>query len=253
MRTASVTRFSGAQMKAMILAAGRGERMRPLTDTTPKPLLMAGGKQLILWTIFRLRQAGLVDLIINTSHLAEQFERTLGDGSNYGVRIQYSFERVALETAGGIARALPLLNDQPFVVVNSDIYSDYDFTGLKQRAQNLSADRPAHLVLVNNPDHHRHGDFALRHDSVARDGALLTFSGIGAYHPALFASIPRGNKARLATQLAQPIVDGRVSGEHFQGEWNDVGTPQRLAELNARLRARDGVVDAFASAIIPTP
>ena len=225
-------------MKAMILAAGRGERMRPLTDTTPKPLLMVGGKQLILWAIYRLKQAGMVDLIINTSHLAEQFERTLGDGSNYGVRIHYSFEREALETAGGIAWALPLLNDQPFVVVNSDVYSDYDFTGLRQCAQNLNADRPAHLVLVNNPDHHRQGDFALRHEVVAMDGALLTFSGIGAYHPALFASIPRGNKARLAAQLARPIAAGRVSGEHFQGEWNDVGTPQRLAELDARLHAQ---------------
>lgn len=223
-------------MKAMILAAGRGERMRPLTDTTPKPLLIAGGKCLIVWTIFRLKQAGIGDLIINISHLATQIERALGDGSAFGVHIQYSFEREALETAGGIAWALPLLNDEPFLVVNSDVYSDFDLAGLKQRAQTLTADNPAHLVLVDNPEHHPQGDFGLAGDQVTMTGAKWTFSGISAYHPALFADIPRGEKARLATQLATPIAEGRVTGEHFRGDWNDVGTPQRLAELDARLR-----------------
>ncbi len=221
----------------MILAAGRGERMRPLTDTTPKPLLTVDGKYLITWVIERLRRADIVDVVVNVSHLAEQIERRLGDGASFGVRIQYSREQTALETAGGIAWALPLLDDQPFVVVNSDVYTDYDFTALKSRAQALSAKQPAHLVLVSNPGHHPQGDFGLRDGIVTADGARLTFSGIGAYHPALFAGIQRGEKARLAAQLTQPIAEGRVTGEHFRAEWNDVGTPERLAELDARLRA----------------
>lgn len=220
----------------MILAAGRGERMQPLTDATPKPLLKAGGKPLIAWVIERLKRAGVADLVVNVSHLAGQIETALGNGATGGVNIVYSFEHEALETAGGIAWALPLLDDQPFLVVNSDVYSDYDFANLAARAQTLSASRPAHLVLVNNPDHHPDGDFGLRNGVVTADGERLTFSGIGAYHPALFAGIPRGAKARLAAQLARPIAEGRVSGEHFRGVWNDVGTPQRLAALDARLR-----------------
>ena len=223
-------------MKAMILAAGRGERMRPLTDTTPKPLLTVGGKSLIVWSIERLKQAGVVDLVVNVSHLAEQIERTLEHGANLGVRIAYSREQEALETAGGIAWALPLLDDRPFLVVNSDVYTDYDFTRLSERAKTLCITRPAHLVLVDNPDHHPQGDFGLRDGVVTADGARLTFSGIGAYHPSLFAGIARGEKGRLAAQLAAPIAKGRVSGEHFRGAWSDVGTPLRLAELNARLR-----------------
>lgn len=230
-------------MKAMILAAGRGERMRPLTDTTPKPLLTVGDKYLILLAIIRMRQAGITDLVVNISHLAGKIEAALGDGSAHGVHIRYSFEREALETAGGIAWALPLLDDQPFIVVNSDVYSDFDFSALCERANVLSATRPAHLVLVDNPAHHPLGDFALHEGVVSHggqdehDAARLTFSGIGVYHPALFADVARGTKARLATQLAGPIAEGRVTGEHFRGEWNDVGTPQRLAELDARLRA----------------
>ncbi len=226
-------------MKAMILAAGRGERMRPLTDTTPKPLLTIGGKYIILLTIFKLQQAGITDLVVNISHLAEKIEAALGDGAAHGVRIRYSFEREALETAGGIAWALPLLDAKPFIVVNSDVYSDYDFSGLCKRAQALTVERPAHLVLVDNPAHHPQGDFALHEGVVSQTGARLTFSGIGAYHPALFADIPHGAKARLAAQLEGPIAAGCVTGEHFRGEWNDVGTPQRLAELDARVRARE--------------
>lgn len=222
-------------MKAMILAAGRGERMRPLTDATPKPLLCVGGKYLILHNILKLKQAAVLDLVVNVSHLAAQIEAALGDGAQYGVRIRYSFEPEALETAGGIAWALPLLDDQPFLVVNSDVYSDYPFSALRARAQVLTPQQPAHLVLVDNPQHHAQGDFALRGGRVTTDGAKLTFSGIGAYHPALFAGIARGTRWRLAAQLAQPIAGGRVSGEHFRGEWNDVGTPQRLAQLDARL------------------
>lgn len=219
----------------MILAAGRGERMRPLTDVTPKPLLTVGGKPLIVWVIERLQRAGVTDLVVNVSHLAEQIRRALGDGTTLGVRITYSFEQEALETAGGIAWALPLLDEQPFLVVNSDVYSDYDFANLVARASALSPEHPAHLVLVDNPQHHPGGDFGLRDGVVTAGGDKLTFSGIGAYHPALFAAIPRGDKARLAAQLAAPMAEGRVSGEHFYGEWNDVGTPQRLAELDARL------------------
>ncbi len=224
-------------MKAMILAAGRGERMRPLTDTVPKPLLLVGGNYLISLIIFKLKQAGITDLVVNISHLAAQIEHALGDGATFGVHIRYSLEREALETAGGIAWALPLLDQQPFLVVNSDVYSHYDFAGLRERAQTLCARQPAHLVLVDNPDHHPQGDFALRDGVVATAGARLTFSGIAAYHPALFAGIARGQKSRLAAQLTQPIADGRVSGEHFRGEWRDIGTPQRLAALDTRLRS----------------
>jgi MurNAc alpha-1-phosphate uridylyltransferase len=220
----------------MILAAGRGERMRPLTDTTPKPLLTVNGKCLILWVILKMKQAGVTDMVVNVSHLAAQIEHALGDGTQHGVRITYSREQEALETAGGIAWALPLLDDQPFLVVNSDVYSDYDFAGLVKKAQTLTANQSAHLVLVDNPEHHAQGDFGLHEGIVTTQGAKLTFSGIGAYHPALFAGITRGEKMRLAAQLAQPIARGRVTGEHFRGEWNDVGTPQRLAELDARLR-----------------
>ena len=227
-------------MKAMILAAGRGARMRPLTDTTPKPLLLVGGTYLILWNIFRLKRAGVVDLVVNVSHLAERVEQALGDGVRFGVRIQYSFEREALETAGGIAWALPLLDEQPFLVVNSDVYSDYNFAALSERARALSANYPAHLVLVDNPGHHPQGDFGLHDGIVTADGARLTFSGIGAYHPALFTDIARGDKCRLAAQLATPIAESRVSGEHFRGEWHDVGTPQRLLELDMRLRKGHG-------------
>lgn len=224
-------------MKAMILAAGRGERMRPLTDTIPKPLLKVNDKYLILLTIYKLREAGVIDLVVNVAHLAEQIIAALGDGSAHGVRLRYSREQEALETAGGIVWALPLLDDVPFLVVNSDVYSGYDFAPLVARAQALTARAPAHLVLVDNPPHHPQGDFALRDGRVGTDGAKLTFSGIGAYHPALFAGIARGAKARLATQLAQPIGEGRVSGEHFRGDWVDVGTPERLAQLDAKLRA----------------
>lgn len=224
-------------MKAMILAAGRGERMRPLTDTIPKPLLEVNDKYLILLSILQLRHAGVVDLVVNVAHLAQRVTAALGDGSAYGVRITYSREQEALETAGGIAWALPLLDGAPFLVVNSDIYSDYDFTALIARAQALTAQQPAHLVLVDNPPHHTQGDFALREGVVSTEGAKLTFSGIGAYHPALFAGIVRGEKRRLAAQLAHPIAEGRVTGEHFRGQWVDVGTPERLAQLDARLRA----------------
>jgi MurNAc alpha-1-phosphate uridylyltransferase len=229
----------------MILAAGRGERMRPLTDHTPKPLLQAGGKPLIVWHIERLVRAGITDLVINHAHLGQQIEQALGDGSRFGATIRYSDEGTALETAGGIAFALHLLGEQPFAVINGDIYCDYDFSHLPARAAALanSADM-AHLVLVDNPEHNLKGDFCLAGDRIVATpqipipkSQILTFSGIGLYKPALFASIARGSKAPLAPLLREQIAQGRVSGEHHPGIWMDIGTPQRLDELDKQLRA----------------
>ncbi|MBI4936727.1 MAG: nucleotidyltransferase family protein [Nitrosomonadales bacterium] len=238
----------------MLLAAGRGERMRPLTDHTPKPLLDAGGKPLIVWHIEKLVRAGLTDMVINHAHLGTQFESALGNGSRFGAHIRYSPEPPgALETAGGIANALPLLcslrspgeeGDEPFAVINSDIYCDYDFSRLPGIAARLAASSDlAHLVLVNNPAHHPGGDFLLHDGRVIPEGqqasslAKLTFSGIGIYRPALFAHIVRGSAAPLAPLLRAQIALGKVSGEHFAGRWVDVGTPQRLDELDKLLRA----------------
>lgn len=225
-------------MQAMILAAGRGERMRPLTDHTPKPLLQAGGKPLIVWHIERLVRAGITDLVINHAHLGDQIEQALGDGGRFGATIRYSNEGTALETAGGIAFALHLLGDQPFAVVNGDIWCDYDFSRLPALAAQMQRSRDAmHLVLVDNPEHHPNGDFGL-HDSRVTDTApKLTFSGIGLYRPALFAGIQRGTKAPLAPLLREQIALGKVSGERHRGTWVDVGTPQRLDELDRRLRS----------------
>jgi MurNAc alpha-1-phosphate uridylyltransferase len=227
----------------MILAAGRGERMRPLTDHTPKPLLMAGGKPLIVWHIERLARAGITDLVINHAHLGAQIENTLGDGSRYDVHIRYSPEHPsALETAGGIAHAMHLLGDAPFAVVNGDIWCDYDFSHLSAHAAALqSSGDAAHLVLVNNPAQHPNGDFGLLHDRVTDGAPKLTFSGIGLYRPALFADIARGTKAPLAPLLRAQIALGKVSGEHYTGRWVDVGTPQRLEQLDNELRASQNV------------
>lgn len=230
-------------MIAMILAAGRGERMRPLTDHTPKPLLKAGGKPLIVWHIERLVAAGITELVINHAHLGAQIEKALGNGSRFGAQIQYSAEASALETAGGIAYALPLLGDLPFAVINGDIYCDYDYLQLHERAAALIANNDtAHLVLVNNPAHHPQGDFAL-HNGRIEDSTdlqlttddLLTFSGIGVYQPSLFSHILKGSVAPLAPLLRVQIALEKVSGEHHQGTWVDVGTPQRLHELDAQL------------------
>lgn len=226
-------------MKVMLLAAGRGERMRPLTDHTPKPLLEAGGKPLIVWHIGKLVRAGITELVINHAHLGAQIEAALGDGSRFGAHIQYSSEACALETAGGIANALPLLGDEPFAVINSDIYCDYDFAHLAGHATALQAGGDAaHLVLVDNPEHHPAGDFGLQGGRVADTAAKLTFSGIGIYRPSLFNRIPRGGIAPLAPLLRAQIVLGKVSGEHYRGLWVDVGTPQRLAELDKQIRSQ---------------
>lgn len=233
-------------MRAMILAAGRGERMRPLTDHTPKPLLQAGGKSLIVWHIERLVRAGITNLVINHAHLGAQIEQALGDGSRFGASIRYSDEGTALETAGGIAFALPLLGDEPFVVINGDIYCDYDLARLPALAgqMKLSQDN-IHLVMVDNPAHHPKGDFTLHNGRILIEpriphpaSSTLTFSGIGLYQPALFTGITRGSKAPLAPLLRAQIAAGRVSGEHHHGAWVDVGTPHRLDELDKQLRTK---------------
>ncbi len=220
-------------MKAMILAAGHGERMRPLSDITPKPLLQAGGKPLIVWTLERLRDGGIREIVINHAHLGAQIESALGDGDRYGVRIRYSPEREALETAGGIANALDLLGDAPFIAVAGDIYCDWDFAKICSRdlAGNL-----AHLVLVPNPPHHLEGDFALDQSALRNDGLPRhTFSGIALYHPRLFTGLAPGSRHKLAPLFREAADAGKASGELHTGHWFDIGTPQRLAELDQRL------------------
>jgi N-acetyl-alpha-D-muramate 1-phosphate uridylyltransferase len=227
----------------MILAAGRGERMRPLTDRVPKPLLSAAGRPLIVHLIERLARAGYTDLVVNVSHLAGLIESELGDGTRHGVSIVYSREAQALETGGGIAYALPLLGSAPFAVVNSDIYSDFDFKRLASVAAGLERERTgAHLVLVDNPPHHPAGDFSLEGKRILADGPgpRLTFSGIGVYTPALFAGVEPGSKRQLAALLRPAIAEGRVSGEHHRGLWIDVGTPQRLADVERIIAAGNG-------------
>jgi MurNAc alpha-1-phosphate uridylyltransferase len=223
---------------AMVLAAGRGERMRPLTDRTPKSLLEVGGQPLIEHHIDKLAAAGFARIVINHAYLGEQIVAAVGDGSRWGVTIRYSPEVDALETAGGIANALPLIDADAFAVVNSDVYSNYDYAGLKAATSRLTADTrwQAHLILVGNPAHNRAGDFALEGTRVAADGPVrLTFSGMGAYRSNLFSGIRAGEKQPLAPLLRDQARVGRVSGEQHLGQWTDVGTPQRLASLNKML------------------
>ncbi len=218
--------------KAMILAAGRGERMRPLTDTMPKPLLEAGGKRLIEYHLQNLQLAGFTEVVINHAWLGEKIEAVLGDGSRYGLQIHYSPETEALETAGGIINALSLLGEEPFVVVNGDIYCDYDFQNLPQTIAGL-----AHLVLVPNPVQHPEGDFVLSADGWVQDQGepRLTFSGIGLYHPAFFSDCTPGRQA-LAPLLRQHMQQQQVTGELYQGHWYDIGTPERLQALDLLLK-----------------
>jgi MurNAc alpha-1-phosphate uridylyltransferase len=220
-------------MKAMILAAGRGERMRPLTDAVPKVLLEVRGQSLIVRLIDALARSGIREIVINHAHLGNMIEAALGDGRRLGVAIRYSREAEALETAGGIAQALPLLGERPFLAVSGDLFCDFDFSALTLTAleQHL-----AHLVLVANPPHHPQGDFALNGMQVAETGtSKLTFSGIGLYRPELFSSIRPGSKGQLATLLRAAMARGLVSGEVHRGIWHDVGTPTRLAVLNERV------------------
>ncbi|MGZ5029286.1 MAG: N-acetylmuramate alpha-1-phosphate uridylyltransferase MurU, partial [Methylobacter sp.] len=216
-------------MKAMILAAGRGERMRPLTDHTPKPLLQAAGKPLIEYTIEQLVAAGFIDIVINHAHLGLQIEDRLGNGNQLGANISYSPEgEQALETAGGIINALHLLGDEVFLVVNGDIATDFPFAELKNRTVDL-----AHLVMTDNPEHHPEGDFGLDISGlvVANNTEQFTFSGIGLYRPELFNGIPAG-PCKLGPLLRQAIASGRVSGQKMDGFWMDIGTPERLQELD---------------------
>lgn len=221
-------------MKAMILAAGKGERMRPLTLTTPKPLVRVGGVPLIEYHLKALALAGFTEVVINHAWLGQQIEDHLGDGSRFGLTIQYSPEGEPLETGGGIFRALPLLGDQAFVVVNGDIWTDYDFSRLRQPSAGL-----AHLVLADNPDHHPNGDFTLVEGQVqdAQPGAqTLTYSGIAVLHPQLFAGCTDG-AFKLAPLLREAMAQGRVSGERLAGRWVDVGTHERLAQVEHLLQA----------------
>ena len=218
----------------MILAAGRGERMRPLTDRTPKPLLPVAGKPLIVWHLERLARAGIRDIVINHAHLGDQIEALLDDGAAWGVSIRYAGEPPgALETAGGIANALPLLSSDPFLVVNGDIWCDLDFATLPALADHDLA----HLVLVPNPRHNAGGDFDLKDNRVVGAPPRLTFAGIGIYRPALFAAVARGQPAKLAPLLREAMAADRVSGQTHTGRWVDVGTPERLAALDAEVRA----------------
>lgn len=220
-------------MKAMILAAGRGERMRPLTDGTPKPLLRVGPKCLIEYLIESLAAAGFVQFVINHAYLGTQIEQVLGSGARYGVRIHYSPEGDGgLETGGGIFQALPWLGGAPFLVVNGDIWTDYPFAKVLQAPKGL-----AHLILVTNPPHYPQGDFALQGNQVIAEGEdKLTFSGIGIYRPELFSGC-RPGRFPLAPLLREAIKQGQVSGEYYPGRWWDVGTPARLQCLTQELRA----------------
>ncbi|MGI8560010.1 MAG: N-acetylmuramate alpha-1-phosphate uridylyltransferase MurU [Luteimonas sp.] len=232
-------------MKALIFAAGLGERMRPLTDATPKPLLAVGGKPLIVWHLEKLAATGVRDVVVNTSWLAPQFPQALGDGARWGLRIAYAYEgETPLETGGGMLNALPLLGDAPFLAVNGDTWTDYDFMRLPDAPRG-----DAHLVLVDNPAHNANGDFNLQADGAlaSRGARCLTFTGIGLYRPRLFdrwrdvvgdregasATPPR---FKLAPLLRDAITNSRVTGEHHAGNWTDVGTPERLSELDRSLR-----------------
>ena len=222
---------------AMLLAAGRGERLRPITDTVPKPLVEVGGKPLIVYHLEALARAEVRDVVINLSWLGEKIRATLGDGSRYGVRIAYSEEGpVPLETGGGIHRALPLLGPSSFLVVNSDVWTDMDFS----RVPTLEEGAEARLLLAPNPPHHPRGDFGLEGDIVVeRAAARFTYTGIGVYRPELFAGCTPG-KFPLLPLLKRAIAARRLRGEVFRGEWLDIGSPERLAWLDARERAARG-------------
>ena len=222
-------------MKAMILAAGLGTRMRPLTDITPKPLLKVGGIPLIVWHIERLAHDGFKEIVINIAHLGYKIKEALGDGSEWGVHIAYSDEQEegGLESAGGIIKALPLLGEDTFLVVNGDIFTDYDFNLPKKLGDGILA----HLVLVPNPEHNPEGDFALLNGKVV-DAKAYTFSGIGYYSPELFKGVPYG-KSSIVPLLRAAMKEGKVTGELYEGEWLDIGTPQRLEFLNAQLFNRN--------------
>jgi len=221
-------------MKAMILAAGRGERMRPLTDHIPKPLLEVAGKPLIIWHLEKLAKANFEEVIINHAHLGGMIEAYVGDGSRWNLKVTYSREGSPLETAGGIKKALPLIGDQPFLVVNADIYTDFNFATIKNRNLN---DYKGHLVMVRNPKQHPDGDFFLQNNQIELEGKeRLTFSGIAVYQPKIFEDINLEPVAKLAPILKKLIDAECISGEAYQGLWFDIGTPERLNEVNLFLK-----------------
>jgi len=233
---------------AMIFAAGRGERMRPLTDTCPKPLLEVGGKPLIVWQLERLARAGFETIVINHAWLGERIEAALGDGSRWGVRIAYSAEGAALETAGGIAQALPLLEEDGapavFAAVSGDVYCDFDYERLAAPAARLAAteDPGMHLVMVPNPSFHPEGDFALVDGILSLDGSpRYTFGNIGLYDTRMFRGLAPGERRALRPYYRETLAAGRASGEVFDGLWENVGTPVQLDALDRRLRERGSV------------
>lgn len=222
-------------MKAMILAAGRGERLRPLTDTCPKPLLQVGGKALIVHHLEALATAGVHEIVINLAWLGEQIRDALGDGADFGVRLSYSQEPPgALETAGGIVQALPLLGDEPFLMISGDVLCDYPLGQL----QGFRPHGLGHLVLVDNPDHHPGGDFAIGANSRLLSGGGMTFSGIAVLDPGLFADLPPGRRA-LRPVFERAIAQNQLSGEQYSGLWSDIGTEERLANAQALLARTD--------------
>jgi MurNAc alpha-1-phosphate uridylyltransferase len=226
---------------AMILAAGRGERMRPLTDAKPKPLLEVGGKPLIVWQIEALARAGYTDIVVNTAHLAEDLVDALGDGARHGVRLRWSIEPEPLEVAGGIATALHLLPTGPALVVSGDVWTSFDYATLAARAATMALDPSsprAHMVMVPNPDYHPEGDFALADGRLALDGApKLTFGNIALYDTTLFRELPRARKLKMLPLYRSWIERGLASGERFDGPWANIGTPADLALLDSALRA----------------
>ena len=225
---------------AMILAAGRGERMRPLTDHTPKALLSVGGKPLIFWHLEKLAAAGFRKVVINHAHLGAQIEALVGNGSRWQLNVKYSPESEALETAGGIRHALPLLEQDVFAVVNADVHSDYAYDGLLHAMARLRAGKfRAHLIMVDNPAHHLQGDFGIENGLAIRTAKrMFTFGGLSAYRADVFSPLIPGRKSALAPLLYEQIARGAVAAEYFPGHWCDVGTPQRLAELDAQMTGR---------------
>lgn len=225
---------------AIILAAGRGERMRPLTDSTPKPLLRVGGRPIIEWQIRRLAASGFTELVVNHSHFGALIEEALGDGRRFGTRIRYSHEARVLETAGGVAQALAMLDGEPFVVVSGDIHTMFDYATLAPRMECIARDPgryAAHFVLVDNPPWHAGGDMGLADGRVTRAGPRLTYGNIAVFHPQLFRDVAPGTWLKLFPWAYQFVDEGRVTGEHFRGSWDNIGTPAQLAALDQRLSA----------------